>query len=43
MHDYLDPDEPHYLLVSGPADASVDYWMSLLLQALEAEKAGKNI
>ena len=26
MHDYLDPDEPHYLLVSGPTDAGVDYW-----------------
>lgn len=36
MHGYLDPDEPHYLLLSGPADASVDYWACQLRWAKRA-------
>lgn len=39
MHDYTDPEEPHSILLSGPDFANVNYWMSLLLQALEAEKS----
>lgn len=39
MYDYLDPDEPHYLLVSGPADAGVDYWACQLRWAKRAEKS----
>lgn len=43
MHDYTDLEEPHSILLSGPDFTNVNYWMSLLLQTLEAEKAGKNI
>ena len=43
MHDYTDPEEPHSIFLTGPDFANGNYWMSLLLQALEAEKAGKNI
>jgi hypothetical protein len=39
MHDYADPEEPHSILLSGPDFANANYWMSLLLQTLEAEKA----
>lgn len=39
MHDYLDPDEPHDLLVSGPTDASVDYWACQLCWVKRAEKS----
>lgn len=39
MHDYTDLEEPHSILLSGPDFANVNYWMSLLLQALEAEKS----
>lgn len=39
MHDYTDLEEPHSILLSGPDFANVNYWMSLLLQTLEAEKS----
>lgn len=39
MHDYTDLEEPHSILLSGPDFADVNYWMSLLLQTLEAEKS----
>lgn len=39
MHDYADLEEPHSILLSGPDFANVNYWMSLLLQTLEAEKS----
>lgn len=39
MHDYTDLEEPHSILLSGPDFANVGYWMSLLLQTLEAEKS----
>ena len=39
MHDYTDLEEPPSILLSGPDFANVNYWMSLLLQTLEAEKS----
>lgn len=39
MHDYTDLEEPHSIFLSGPDFANVNYWMSLLLQTLEAEKS----
>nr|DAK14999.1 MAG TPA: hypothetical protein [Caudoviricetes sp.] len=39
MHDCADLEEPHSIFLSGPDFANVNYWMSLLLQALEAEKS----
>lgn len=39
MRDYTDLEEPHSILLSGPDFANVNYWMSLLLRALEAEKS----
>lgn len=39
MHDYTDLEEPRSILLSGPDFANVNYWMSLLLQTLEAEKS----
>lgn len=39
MHDHTDPEEPHSILLSGPDFANVNYWMSLLVRALEAEKS----
>lgn len=39
MRDYADLEEPHSILLSGPDFANVNYWMSLLLQTLEAEKS----
>jgi len=39
MHDYTDLEEPHSILLSGPDFTNVNYWMSLLLQTLEAEKS----
>lgn len=39
MHDCADLEEPHSILLTGPDFANVNYWMSLLLQALEAEKS----
>lgn len=39
MHDYTDLEEPHSILLSGPDFANVNYWMSLFLQTLEAEKS----
>lgn len=39
MHDRADLEEPHSILLSGPDFANVNYWMSLLLQTLEAEKS----
>lgn len=39
MHDYTDLEEPHSILLSGPDFANVNYWMSLLLRTLEAEKS----
>lgn len=39
MHDYADLEEPHSIFLSGPDFANVNYWMSLLLQTLEAEKS----
>lgn len=39
MHDCADLEEPHSILLSGPDFANVNYWMSLLLQTLEAEKS----
>lgn len=38
MHDCADLEEPRSILLSGPDFANVNYWMSLLLQTLEAEK-----
>jgi hypothetical protein len=37
MHDYADPEG--HILLSGPDFANANYWMSLLLQTLEAEKS----
>lgn len=42
MHDCADleePEEPQSIFLSGPDFANVNYWMSLLLRALEAEKS----
>ena len=39
MHDYADLEEPHSIFLSGPDFANVNYWMSLLLHVLEAEKS----
>ena len=39
MHDCTDPEGPRSIFLSGPDFANVNYWMSLLLQALEAEKS----
>lgn len=36
MHDYADLEEPHSILLSEPDFANVNYWMPLLLHALEA-------
>lgn len=39
MHDCTNPEGPQSILLSGPDFANVNYWMSLLLQTLEAEKS----